>query len=92
MKRNFFDWMANRTDLITEAVPGRSLVEMAGDRRVLVENHRGVTQYGRKEIRVRVSYGMICVHGSCLELAQMTKEKLVITGCVEGISLFRGVC
>lgn len=92
MKNNLFDWMINRADLLAEPTPGVSLVELAGDRRVLIENHRGVTMYGCKEIRIRVSYGILCVHGECLELAQMTKQQLVITGKLEGVSLFRGAC
>lgn len=92
MERNLFDWVMTRAELLSEPAPGTTLVELAGDKRVLVENHRGVTAYGHKEIRVRVSYGIICVQGTKLELARMTKQQLVISGCIDCISLFRGKC
>lgn len=90
MERNIFDWMMTRADLLTEPIPGATLVEVSGDRRVLIECHRGVTTYGHKEICVKVSYGIVSVHGSGLELARMTKQQLVITGCIDCVSLIRG--
>lgn len=92
MKNNFFDWLMDRTDLLTEPTPGVTLVELAGDKRVLIENHGGVTVYGHREIRIRVSYGMLCVQGTNLELARMSKQQLIITGCIECVSVFRGAC
>lgn len=85
-----FDAFARSTGLPTEAVPGQPLVEISGDGRVLVENHKGVTVYGCNEIHIKVSYGSLCVCGKNLELVQMTKQQLVITGTIMGVSLCRG--
>lgn len=82
--------MALAADLPVEALPGVPLVELAGERRVLIERHQGVTAYAREEICVKVSYGCICITGEGLELARMTKEQLVITGRIDHIQLFRG--
>ena len=61
----------------------------AGDRRVLIENHGGVTQYSAERIGVRVSYGTVCIMGCGLELKQMTKERLVIAGRIDSVNLIR---
>ena len=90
MEGNFFDWMSAKADLMTESIPGTTLVEISGDRRVLIECHGGVTTYGQKEICVKVSYGTICVQGTGLELVRMTKQQLVICGGIDCISLVRG--
>ena len=90
MQKNLFDWIISRTDLITEPTPGATLVEIAGDKRIIIENHRGVIGYGHCEIRVRVSYGILSISGTMLELTYMTKQQLVITGCIECVSLFKG--
>ena len=76
---------------IPEPVPGMPLVEIAGQNRVLIENHRGVCCYGREEIRIRVSYGEIAVTGCHLELARMRREAVVITGRIEAVRLHREV-
>lgn len=89
-KGNFFDKFVFQVELPTESIPGMPLVEIYGCQRVLVENHNGVTMYGNNEIRVKVSYGQLHICGSGLELARMSKQQLVITGQIEGISLCRG--
>ena len=90
-KDRLFNKIAFRAELPSETIPGMPLVEIFGCQRVLIENHKGVTMYGCKEIRVKVSYGQLCVCGSGLELARMTKQQLVITGQIESLSLCRGV-
>lgn len=76
-------------DVEAGVLPGVPLVEITGDHRVLIEHHRGVVAYGCQEICVRVKYGRISVRGSALRLARMTREQLVICGCIEGVQLIR---
>lgn len=77
-------------EVLDEPMPTLPLVEIAGNTRVLVENHMGITQYGCDSIRIKVKYGAICVEGSNLELTQMTRGQLVICGCIEAVRLYRG--
>ena len=79
--------LANATDLPGEAIPNQPIIEIAGQNRVLIEHHQGVSQYDNQQIGIRVKYGLICVFGSCLELTQMTKEQLVISGKIESVRL-----
>lgn len=81
--------LAEEMDLPGEPVPGQPLVELAGDRRVLIECYCGVSQYSCEEICIKVSYGCIQVRGSCLELARMTGEQLVVTGRIDSITILR---
>ena len=87
--RNFLERLAEESDLVMEPLPGQPIVELAGDGRVLIENHHGVKAYGREKILVRVKYGYVCVCGCGLELHRMTREQLVIRGKIDGISLQR---
>lgn len=77
------------SDLPGEAIPGQPLIEIAGESRVLIENHHGVTVYGCNEIHVKVGFGQLCICGSGLELARMTKCQLVITGRIDCVTLQR---
>lgn len=65
------------------------LVEIAGHNRVLVENHMGVLAYSLEQIRIKVSYGQLCVLGTQLNLTQLCSEQLVITGNVQSVALDR---
>ena len=91
MKRGGY-WIERLTenlDLPGESVPGQPLIELAGDRRVLVEHHRGVTQYSREEICVKVGYGHVQIRGCGLELSRMTAQQLVISGRIDCVTLLR---
>lgn len=87
--RGWMQRLAEEMDMAQEPIPGLPLVEICGERRVLIENHTGVRSYGREQICVGVSYGEVAVRGCGLELARMTKEQLVICGHIESISLIR---
>ena len=91
MKRGVY-WMerlAEDLDLPGETVPGQPLIELAGDRRVLIEHHRGITQYCREEICVKVSYGHVHIRGCGLEVSRMTAQLMVISGQIDCITLVR---
>lgn len=88
--RNLFDRFTVAADLPSEPLPGLPIVELAGDSRIIIENHRGITEYGRCRISVKVNFGCVCICGEGLELARMAKEQLVITGRIDNIAVFRG--
>lgn len=81
--------LTEEADLGTEPLPGQSIVEIAGDHRVLIENHFGVKAYNRDKILVKVSFGSVCVCGCGLEVMRMTKAQLVIRGRIDGVTLQR---
>lgn len=91
MKRDgmWLQRLAEGADLPSEPLPGLPVAELAGDRRLLIENHQGVTEYCRERISVKVKFGQLRVCGAGLELARMTKEQLVICGRIDSVNLIR---
>lgn len=65
----------------------QTLVEMVGNRRVLIENHRGILGYGTEEICVGATFGCVRISGSSLRLCCMNREQLFISGQIQSISL-----
>lgn len=88
MKHRF--QLMERLDLTDEVLPRQPLVELCADRRVLIENHGGVTEYGTEKIAVSVRFGYVTVCGAGLKLCRMTAQQLVITGRIDEIRLIRG--
>ena len=78
-----------QTNLTDEVFPGQSLVEIVGDQRVLVENHRGVAEYGQEKICVKVKMGTVEIQGSCLQLQCISREYLAVTGRIRSVALNR---
>lgn len=79
--------LAGRT---SAALTPRTLVEILGRSRVLVEHHKGILGYGDEEILVGATFGMVCVTGKDLRLCCMSREQLFISGRIDGLRLEGG--
>lgn len=88
-KTTIWQKLSREGDIHAQPLPGIPLVELAGDRRVLIENHFGVREYSRERIGVKVKFGLVVVCGRELELSRMTRQQLVIRGTVETVTLER---
>ena len=87
--RRFWDHMIEQAGIDPETLPSQPIVEIAGEHRVLIENHQGVAAYGREKILVKVKFGTVCVCGCNLEMMHMTKEQLVVYGRIDSVGLQR---
>lgn len=67
-------------DLKTERLRPKTLVELYGNERVLIEEHRGILGYGDDAIRVGTSFGALVIEGMELRLCCMSRSQLVIRG------------
>jgi len=87
---SFWERLSIGMDLPGESLPTLPLIEIVGEHRVLVENHKGVIGYSDGEICVKVKFGFIRISGSQLMLSKLTKQQLVISGFIDSVSLCRG--
>lgn len=87
--QNWMQKLADYADLSAESLPGVPIVEIAGESRVLIERHDGMTEYSRERICVKVCYGIVCVCGCGLELTRMSREQLIISGKIDGVMIQR---
>lgn len=65
---------------------GAAKTQIIRDREVLIENHRGLIEYGDALISVASQDGVISIRGSMLRVRAMTERRIRITGkidCVE---------
>jgi sporulation protein YqfC len=90
MKDSLGSRLMAAADLPGESFPGVPLIEIAGDKRILIEHHNGVIQYGSENIRLKVKYGQVCISGELLKLSHMTKGQLVISGQIDSVHIIRG--
>jgi sporulation protein YqfC len=72
-------------DLPGEVVAGLPKITMTGDRRIHIENHRGLLEYDAALISVNCGGAILCVYGARLELVSMTAEELLITGAIRRV-------
>lgn len=88
-KKMLLDRITSATDLSDEPLPGQTIIEVTGDQRLLIEHHKGVVCYGSQEIGIRVGYGTVYIRGFELLLQHMSSQQLLITGCIDTITLAR---
>ena len=79
-KASFLDRVADRFDLPGDALVDHPRVTIIGGGRVLVENHKGITEYGTEEIAVAGKKMTLKIIGADLELRAMNINALLITG------------
>jgi len=72
--------LAERFDIPADALPGTALITLTGNRRLHIDRHRGILEYGREFISVNCGSKVIGVYGSGLELAAMSAVELLIIG------------
>ena len=84
------DRLIMAAELPAESTGGDPITEIISNKRVVIERHKGIIGYSHNSICVHVTFGVIQVYGSSLSLAQMTKERLVITGRIDSIVLCKG--
>lgn len=87
-RKHFQEYLTDQT-MDEEAVPLLPIVELAGDGRVLIENHCGISQYSCEKITVMVKFGAVHICGSKLMVEYMTRTRLVILGHIDAISIAR---
>ncbi len=78
-----------KDELVSESLPGKTILEFCGDNRLLIEKHKGVYEYGLEEVQVGVSFGKVVVQGMDLKLACMSRLQVVITGQIYSLQLIR---
>lgn len=84
-----WDMLADRMDLSEETLPEQPIVEILGENRVLVENHRGIKGYSRQCVIIHVRFGEIYILGDCLQVVRMSKDRVIIRGVIHQVSLKR---
>ena len=73
---------ADAFELPADTVAGVPKVTITGGNRVLVENHRGILEYGREFIAVNGGKVKLCINGDSLELLAMSRGELLIKGTI----------
>lgn len=88
-EENFWQRLAARAEMTGEPLPTQSIIEIAGEHRVLIENHLGVYEYSGDQVCVKTGFGAVRISGCGLHLSQMTREHLTVCGKIETVGLIR---
>lgn len=62
-------------------------IEIQGDRRVILENHDGILEYGTEIMRVKCGRMVVKICGEGLELGSVSLNDLAVTGRIISVEL-----
>ena len=60
-------------------------ITILGFNKMLIENYKCILEYQDIFIRIKMKVGLVNINGTGLELNEMTKEDLIITGNIENV-------
>lgn len=77
--------LADRLALPEDALLGSTKLTVTGGRRALVENHRGVLDYGSERVVISAGRSKLNINGTELCLSAMNKQELLISGRIQSV-------
>ena len=85
------EWMEKMRGNFLAEDPNPNLphVEVAGDRRVLVENHNGILEYSDTVMRIALGGMELCIAGENMDLCVLTLHELTIEGKIHTLEYIR---
>ena len=88
--RTLLTRLAEKSGLPADIAAGPPRVGVDGFSQCAPDPHRGIVEYSRERIVVALNIGDVTLEGQGLELRQMHRERLCVTGQIERISFGGG--
>lgn len=76
--------IAECLDLPAEVVCGCPKMIIIGDTRVIIENHEGIFEITKNELRINTQNGILAIYGGELEIKELNADCAVIDGKIHG--------
>lgn len=83
-RKHIRKWM-DTLDLPAETLPGVPKVTMLGRDTILIENHKGILEYGPGCVRLITALGILRIGGDELELTELGKELVTVRGHADSV-------
>ncbi len=58
---------------------------IVGNKDLMIENYKGIMEYGSARIRVNTGLGVIKITGACLSIREITSEDIIVSGEIHGL-------
>ena len=77
--------LAENFTLSGAVMPGAAKVTVTAAKRLMVEGHHGILEYGNEHIAVSALPGKIHIYGTALSLSAMSSDTLILTGNISSV-------
>lgn len=83
--RSFKEKVTEILELPKEVVLDIPKITMIGNGSLIVENYKGIIEYGDSKIRINTGKGIIKIQGDVLFIREITSENVVIIGKISSL-------
>lgn len=80
--------LADMLELPRDIIMDLPRMVLTGDRRLVVENHKGVIEYTSTLLRLNTAKGELRIKGSALVLVSILREEVWVEGCIHQVEFF----
>ena len=77
--------VVNALELPKEVMLNLPFISLTGKEELVIENYKGIIEYGDEVMRVSTAAGVLRIEGKGLLLKQLTSECIVVIGNIKGI-------
>lgn len=60
-------------------------VNLIGDEKLVISNHKGIAEYIKEQIKIKTSAGIVKILGDGLVIKEISRENIVIAGKIDAI-------
>jgi len=78
--KNFKEKLTEVLELPKEIVLDVPKITMIGNSNFVVENHKGIIEYGDNRIKINTGKGLMKIQGNGLSIREITLENIIVTG------------
>ncbi len=75
--------LANLLELPDDIVLDLPRITLLGNKQLLVENHKGIIEYAAHIIRIKLTQGILIIHGEKLALGSLQMEQILVEGTIK---------
>lgn len=79
--------IADALELQHDVALNLPVLHITGGERLLMENHKGLLEYGRNKIRIASTAGTVEIEGDNLTIKAIGRDDVLITGGIKSVNI-----
>lgn len=84
-KKGFREKFIEMLELPKELILDLPKLTIVGNKDMMIENYKGVMEYGSARIRINTGIGIIKITGAGLMIKEITSEDIIVSGEIHGL-------
>lgn len=65
------------------------VVKIIADNEVIIENHKGISEYTNLFLKIYTSIGVICISGESLFIKEIDKDVILVSGKIDSLDYIK---